>query len=112
MEENSFDDPKNIELRDAFVQLETALHRLNDIVPDDAKMSELDWIFDGTAFAVKSPFLMSQFIMQSMTHGTGDCETFFTDEKVFWMNVADEMGPDWIAKFKRVAAFMDKMYEF
>lgn len=110
--ENSYDNPKNVELRDAFVGLETALGKANEIVPSDAAMPDIDWIFDGTSLVIRSPFLMSQFLMQALSHGTHSMESFFMDEKLFWMQVANEMGPDYLKKLRRVAAFMDKVEEF
>lgn len=34
------------------------------------------------------------------------------EARVYWMRVADAMGPDWIREFRRVGAFMDKVDQF
>lgn len=35
-----------------------------------------------------------------------------TADKVFWLEVMDYMGPDYLAEFRRVGGFMNKLGEF
>lgn len=39
-------------------------------------------------------------------------DTMSFDEKLFWMEVAEYIGPDYIQAFRKVAAFMAKTQEF
>lgn len=63
-------------------------------------------IMSETHLRLNSPALLAQFLMQNMSSPMADCDAFGEDEKVFWTLIAFEMGPDWIAKFRRIGAFM------
>lgn len=34
------------------------------------------------------------------------------DEKLYWIAVADELGPDWVQELRKVAGFIGKTEEF
>jgi hypothetical protein len=112
MENTLYDNPLNLAMRDAFVTLTDAIGKVNELVPVDASMVNMDCIFDSTNLVIRSPFMMAQFIMQNLSHGTSTVEAFNMDEKLYWLQVANEMGPDYLGKLRRVAAFMDKVEGF
>jgi hypothetical protein len=57
---------------------------------------------------VDRPAVLGQMIMTQLD----DPDSFTAKEKAFWTYVSEHIGPDWIAKLKRVAAFMDKVEAF
>lgn len=63
-------------------------------------------IISQTHLRFNHPAVVAQVMMQNMADPMHDCDTFTTEERLFWTEVAFEMGPDWIAKFRRIGAFM------
>ncbi len=56
-----------------------------------------------------SPDVLGLMVMQHM-----DCNelSMSVKQKDFWTRVAHEIGPDWIAQWRLVGDFMDKVSEF
>lgn len=52
--------------------------------------------------------VMARVLMENLAHPmTADpANSFGGEEKAFWLEVANELGADWIAKFRRIGAFM------
>ena len=67
---------------------------------------------DVLVFRLKDPDALAQWLIAELTGLMSSCERFTAEEKAHWIKVADYMGPDWIAKFKRIGAFMDKVEAF
>lgn len=62
---------------------------------------------------VKSPEVFGQMLMNQLVGPMEiDPEVFTIAEKQWWLAVAAHIGPDWLAKLRRVAAFMDKCEGF
>lgn len=62
-------------------------------------------IWDGVDF---SPESLSHVIMMHMRNP----DLLTNDDKRFWLSVAIYMGPDWVSKFSKVAAFMRRVEDF
>lgn len=58
-----------------------------------------------------NPCLMAQFLMNAMDWPLeADPITSFSEhEKEYWMKAAFHMGPDWLAKLRKVVAWMEKV---
>lgn len=65
-------------------------------------------IAECTADMKLDPTFLSQTLIQHLA-GTDGWSVGF---KTYWMRVADHMGPDWIAEFTTVGAFMRKVEGF
>lgn len=63
-------------------------------------------------YRLRNPDALAQWLMAELSGPMSDCERFTAEEKAHWIKAAGYMGPDWIAKLKRVAAFMDKAESF
>lgn len=55
-----------------------------------------------------TPEAFGQLLMNHLD----DCETFTTSNKVFWVQVAHHMGPDWLGALRKAVAFAIKSDEF
>lgn len=56
------------------------------------------------------PHQLAQLVMEHMPDP--DSRKMEQDERVYWMKVADHMGPDWIQALRKVAAYMYKIESF
>lgn len=108
--EHLFKDEKNVKMREAFFLLTASIKQVNEVVPENAGMfkENMHCVFDETNLEINAPFIMSQFLMQNLK----DPSAFHQNEKLYWLQVAMEMGPDWITKLRKVVAFMDKVEGF
>jgi hypothetical protein len=77
--------------------------------------NNLDGVEDPTELAealndigFTSPYVFGQLLMENL----GNCDRFDAEEKAFWLTVGQHMGPDWIAKFCKVGAWMRRADEF
>jgi hypothetical protein len=61
-----------------------------------------------TDIAFNNPKVFGQLLMH-MFAGPGGSDVFDIEEKVWWMQVADHIGPNRIHRLKMIAAFMDKI---
>lgn len=53
-----------------------------------------------------SPAVLAHILIQNLCGPMSGYSDFDFDEKEFWLKVAGELGPAWVAKFRRVGAFM------
>lgn len=72
---------------------------LNEHFSHDRDPDVITQLFDST---IENPRVFAQFLMDHL----GDCESFSEEDKVFWLEAAMHMGPDWIAKLRTVVNFM------
>lgn len=64
----------------------------------------------GSGTFIKRPQFTAAMVMQLLPH---DGPTRLTNEqKLFWMQFAETLGPDWIQSWRKVGAFMDKVESF
>lgn len=54
-----------------------------------------------------NPAVFAQILMEHFP-----ANPMLPDEKMFWVQVADHLGPDYIREFRRVGGFMNKLGEF
>ncbi|NOU47375.1 MAG: hypothetical protein HOO86_09965 [Bacteroidales bacterium] len=89
--------------------LSDAIEVVNGQIPDTVQLDnpDLDGIYDGQALTINNPTLWAQMLMQMLT-GPMDTkvETFDPEAKLYWAAVAEALGPDYIAKYRRIGAFM------
>lgn len=57
------------------------------------------------------PEVLGQIIMNHLTSPVND-EGLTVAAKQYWLAVAEHMGPDWVAEFRNVGDFMDKVTSF
>lgn len=55
---------------------------------------------------VASPTVLAHILIQNLHGPMSGHSDFDLDEKEFWLRVAGELGPAWVAKFRRIGAFM------
>lgn len=83
--------------------LEDQITLVNQSVTDDLDRE----IISECHLRFNQPAIVAQVMMQNMSDPMLSSPDRFTEgERVFWARVAVEMGPDWIAKFRRIGAFM------
>jgi hypothetical protein len=58
-----------------------------------------------------TPEIVGQFLMETLPIPEMDAR-LSTAQKLYWMKVAEYMGPDYIRELRRIAAFMDKVDQF
>lgn len=58
-----------------------------------------------------TPKVLGQLLMNAVgTEGTGPFMSI--EQKIFWMNVGEYIGSDYIQELRRISAFMDKANSF
>lgn len=55
------------------------------------------------------PEVLGQFLMIALRDPDGSMSHA---DKIYWLAVAEHMGPDWLSRLRHVAAFMIKFREF
>lgn len=95
--------PENAAFFKAMDSLSDALNLMKAIEPDAQLEAWQNMAGDQT-----TPVMVAQVLMNALPF-EGE---FPRASKVFWLEVAEYMGPDWIGTLRRVAAFMDKVDQF
>lgn len=93
---------------DVMTALGKAIDEVNDL-PFSAELSAYEpTILEITRIVLRfrSPMLLAKILVENMAGLPADPDTFGEAEKLFWAKVSFEFGPDWIAKFRRIGAFM------
>lgn len=90
--------------------LEAAFTSVLEEVPADIAYEEImEWL-DNSEFRMNSPVLLANIIMSNLDHSMQH-DRFGLSDKLFWAQVGDAMGADYIGKFRRIGAFMAKVDE-
>lgn len=63
----------------------------------------------GLSGYILTPEALGQLLMQHLPNDY--TERLHPDAKVYWMQVAEYMGPDHLPSLRKVAAFMDETFE-
>lgn len=91
--------------REDFEQLGQAIVRVNGI-KSDFELGSFEPTIHDVTLRFAQPVIWAKVLMENIGGPRTDCEDMDEDEKLFWTKVTFEMGPDWIAKFRRIGAFM------
>lgn len=94
--------------QDIFNDLSNAVYAVNETISAEIALGAIELELHSAKLRIDSPVIFAQLLMQNL-HGwaeAGDPEHFHLDEKQFWMVVSEELGPDWLNKFRRVGKFM------
>ena len=94
------------ELHTAIRAFTTAVERLNDL-STGVELSTFEPVLPSMGdWQLTNKVMAAQMLMAML----GNPDEFNEGEREFWLSVSFELGPDWIAKMRRVAGFM-KMCE-
>ncbi len=85
----------------ALIEFGEAIDNIN-AMPKDWEIGMFEPVIDQLSFRVDLPVIWAKVLMSNL----GNAEEFSAEEKAFWLKVGEELGPDWIAKFRRIGAFM------
>jgi hypothetical protein len=88
-----------------FAELSGAIDVANQLDPA-LELGGLEPAIHHATLRFEHPVLWAKVLMETLAQPPFDCDQFGDNEKTFWAKVAMEIGPDWIAKFRRVGAFM------
>lgn len=82
-----------------------AMDLINTIAIEEAG----DWAEITASSSVQpSAIVMAQLLMEALPQSG----RMNSGDKRFWLEVAEYLGPDWIAEFRKVGGFMAKVDEF
>lgn len=90
---------------DVMTALGKAIDEVNDL-PFGAELSAYEPTILEITLRFRSPMLLAKILVENMAGLPAGPDTFSEAEKLFWAEVSFEFGPDWIAKFRRIGAFM------
>lgn len=85
------------------------LVRLIREIADAVFVPEVDYNEHTQAFGSMSGWALGQMLMQNLGDTDGP---MYLENKVYWLRVGTELGPDWIEQFRKVGAFMHRADSF
>lgn len=95
----------NCNFREDFEQLGQAIDRVNGI-KSEMELGSFEPTIHNVTLHIDHPVIWAKVLMENLG-GEGDAsDELWESEKLFWTKVTFELGPDWIAKFRRIGAFM------
>ena len=71
-------------------------------IPREMELGSLEPTIHQVTLRFDHPVIFAKVIMENL----GEPDEMDEDEKLYWAKIALEIGPDWIAKFRRIGAFM------
>lgn len=87
---------------EAIENLSTAVVLVNAESDEYLDVDEMDEL----PLRFSSAKVFAHVLRQNLCDSMSDHSDFDFDEKEFWLRVAVELGPQWVAKFRRIGAFM------
>lgn len=93
------------------VEPATAIELCRLITAIGMKLDAMPDIQEYTGDIKLPPVFMAQLLMENLAH-VMDAQKMNSQQKFYWLMVGEHMGPDWIAMFRKVGAFMAKADEF
>lgn len=88
-----------------FEQLGQAIVRVNGI-KSEMELGSFEPTIHNVTLRLDHPVIWAKVLMENLGGEGGATDELWESEKLFWTKVTFEMGPDWIAKFRRIGAFM------